>query len=166
MGKSIKIIDWSPDGIYLPQMEAPDFLYPDYVLGLAPGPEFSTEKDSSNLRKARRLIIPLYDARKKPLADHLTRLETNVPVHFEVLEYILARLDRLESRLQATMMTNQTFIDSISTLRFDEQNILDHQSSWPNRATNIPDTTTLILPTTKRTRAPSTEIRRTISLRA
>lgn len=81
------------------------------------------------------------DARQLPVVDRLRGLEAQSSIQIEVPEDLLARLDRLDFRLQSTTMTNQPTIDAPNTLRVDVNRLHEHQSSLYNRPTNLPDTT-------------------------
>lgn len=87
------------------------------------------------MAKAQTFVSVVYDARKKSVIDRLRRLELQSLIQIEVAEDLLAQRDRLESRIQATTVTNQPTVDAVNTLRVDFNKILEQRSSLPNRPT-------------------------------
>lgn len=95
------------------------------------------------------------------MSGRLACLEAQAPVQVKVPEDLQDRLERLEARLQATMVTNQPIIDAVNTRRVDVNKLLKQQSSLLNGRKNLPFTTA-----PKSSPIPSFETWQTISLRA
>lgn len=84
------------------------------------------------MKKTQRFVSAVRDARKGPLIDRLGRLKLQTTVQIEVPEVLLARLDRPESHLQATTVTNQPTIYAVNTLRVEVKKLLEQRSWIPN----------------------------------
>lgn len=76
------------------------------------------------------------------MKKRLSRLATQTTVQVDILEDLLARLERLEYRLQVVTVTSQPTIDDVNKKRIDVNKILESQSALPNRPSTTPDVTT------------------------
>lgn len=132
----------SPDrkAAHLP--EVPEFPRHEDVLEFPSTPEILTNMEHTDMDKAQRFIRDVFDARPQPLIDRIGDLELEGLVQVEVLQYVLAILERIYSRLIATTVVNEPTFDAVKTLRVDVNKPIEQQSSLYNRSMNIPDDTT------------------------
>lgn len=102
--------------------------------------------------------------RHRPVFYRLGRLELEAHAQSEVSEDLLAQLDRLDSRLQASKVPNQPTIDALNTLPIDVYKLIEQQSSLPNGPSQ--ESTTNQSETTHTQQDPSYENSHTIAPRA
>lgn len=124
--------------------------YEDHEPELPPAPQILTEtEDDEQNAVIRFLVRAVCDARNRHVVYLLILLETQDPVQLKVPEDLLSGLERFETALQTTKLSNQPTIEAFNNLRVHVNKFLEQQSSLPKLPSQGPHYTTSTTATKK-----------------